>query len=128
MENTGKSSVHQCLAILVMAMIFSLNYDQALAFSSTTTSSNSSGSQCSGSMQECLIVNDANLVFFADPETSLVTKPPKVTGLALKKLLAITDCGKGKPYHPCVPDPNNPKKAENCKSIYKDNNRNRGCK
>ncbi|XVF71256.1 hypothetical protein PTKIN_Ptkin12aG0022100 [Pterospermum kingtungense] len=127
MENTGKSSGHQCLAILVMAMIFSLNYDQASAFSSSTTSSNSSGSQCSGSMQECLIVDDANLVFFADPETSLVTKPPKLTGLALK-LRATTNCGKGKPYNPCVPDPNNSKKAENCKSIYKDNNRNRGCK
>ncbi|XVF71255.1 hypothetical protein PTKIN_Ptkin12aG0022000 [Pterospermum kingtungense] len=127
MENNGKRSGHQCLAILVMAMTFFLNYDQASAFSTTTR--NSSGSQCSGSMQECLIVNDANVVFFADPETSLATQPLKyVTDRAKKKGYVITDCGKGKPCHPCVPDPNHPKKGDNYRGqgVYQDKNKNRG--
>ncbi|XVE72094.1 hypothetical protein DITRI_Ditri11bG0011200 [Diplodiscus trichospermus] len=125
MGSSSKRAGLQCIATLMMAMIFLFNY-HASAFSATT--SNSSGSHCSGFKEECLIVDDADLVFFADPETSLGGKPLKITPGSGKKGGPVITCGRGKPYNPCVPDPNKPKKGENCGPIYKDNNKNRACR
>ncbi|XVF30536.1 hypothetical protein REPUB_Repub16aG0066600 [Reevesia pubescens] len=113
-----------CIATMLMAMVLLFNY-QALAFS--TTKSNSSVSPyCSGSMKECLIIEDANLVFFPDPATSLVgsLKPGQVGKATLKTGNVIVNCGRGKPYSSCLPGQNKNKKiSENC--IFP---KNRGCK
>ncbi|XWS47478.1 hypothetical protein CRYUN_Cryun14cG0155600 [Craigia yunnanensis] len=127
MGSNVKRAGLQCIATLMMAMVLLFDY-QASAFSAIT-SSNSSGPEGNGSIQECFIVDDANLVFFADPEASLVAslKPGQVgkrTGNGGRQV--IDNCGRYKPYHGCVPRPNpKPKIPEHC--IYKDNNRNRNC-
>ncbi|KAL4324252.1 hypothetical protein GQ457_11G004680 [Hibiscus cannabinus] len=96
---------------------------------------NSSASQCSASgLEECpLDVDLANLVVFADPQTSLKETSLKLTGISnIKNATPDDKCGRaarpGQPYNPCIPNPNDIKKAEHCKTIYKDNNRNRQCK
>ncbi|XVF81706.1 hypothetical protein PTKIN_Ptkin15bG0177000 [Pterospermum kingtungense] len=125
MGTTVKRASLQSMATLVIAMLLLFNYQDSPF--SALKSSNSSGSQCSGSTQQCfVVVGDPNLAVFARPERRLDTPNPGQVGQhAGNRNKSVTDCGKGKPYHGCVPRPNQPKIPEHC--LYRENNRNRNC-
>ncbi|KAK8532327.1 hypothetical protein V6N13_131660 [Hibiscus sabdariffa] len=124
MGNNVKGSFLAMMAVPILLFSY-----EASAFRATTMN-NSSASQCSASgLEECPL---ANLVVFADPQTSLKGPSLKLTGISnYKKATPNAICGRparpGQPYNPCIPNPNDIKKAEHCKTIYKDNNRNRLC-
>ncbi|MBA0732319.1 hypothetical protein Gogos_016418 [Gossypium gossypioides] len=133
-KGRGLRSCKATMTTMMMAMVLLLG-QQASAFSATTSNNNNSSnlaSHCASTMEECLVdIGHADHVFFADPETSLQKVHPNFIDVSKNKLSTPDDkCGRprpGLPYHPCVPDPNDSKKGEHCKGIYKDNNRNRGC-
>lgn len=131
-NNVKASGLRSCKATLttmMMAIVLLLGR-QASAFSVTTSNISNLASHCSASTtEECLVdIGHADHVFFAEPETSLQKAPPKFTEFSKKNFETPDDkCGrKFQTYNPCVPDPNDSKKAEHCTGIYK--NQNRGCK
>ncbi|KAH1129388.1 hypothetical protein J1N35_000766 [Gossypium stocksii] len=115
MGSSVKMDGVQRIATLVgMAVLVLFSNDEASAFSAPTSSNSSGFLSCSGSMEECLIVNDANDLFsFADakvgsPELGGVTKPTSMSGKP------AIGCGKDNPYTPCVPGANHPNIPESC--------------
>ncbi|KAG8488327.1 hypothetical protein CXB51_016320 [Gossypium anomalum] len=135
-KGRGPRSCKATLTIMMMAMVLLLG-QQVSAFSATTSNNNNSNNlatHCGAStMEECLVdIGHADHVFFAEPETSLQKVTPKFIDVSKNNLMTPNDkCGRprsGQPYNPCVPDPSDSKKGEHCTAIYKDNNRNRGCK
>ncbi|KAK8541702.1 hypothetical protein V6N13_137704 [Hibiscus sabdariffa] len=134
MGNNVKGGGLQSFLAMMALLILLFNNSSASAFRATTIN-NSSASQCSASgLEECpLDVDLANLVVFADPQTSLRGPSLRFTDISKNsKATPNAKCGRptrrGQPYNPCVPNPNDIKKAEHCKTIYKDNNKNRLCK
>ncbi|TYI72911.1 hypothetical protein E1A91_D07G092800v1 [Gossypium mustelinum] len=99
----------------MMAIVLLLGYE-ASAFSATTSNNtNSSAAHCSGStMEECLVVDQTNLGFFSDPETSLTVHYLRVTDGSMNRFNTLdVRCRRARPHQPyylCIPNPNYSKK------------------
>ncbi|KAJ0043747.1 hypothetical protein Pint_19003 [Pistacia integerrima] len=104
-----------CLCSVILVMILS-NANQSRASSLPKSNSTSTTFQdCNGSVQDCLIADDENVV-----------TPSINIGASSQASRPVVDCGRGKSYTPCVPDPHKSKILERCyHKLYV--TRNRGC-
>ncbi|KAJ0099699.1 hypothetical protein Patl1_21687 [Pistacia atlantica] len=112
-----------CLCSVILVMILS-NANQSRASSLPKSNSTSTTFQdCNGSVQDCLIADEENVEFLFDSE---IVTPSIDIGASSQAFRPVVDCGRGKSYTPCVPDPQNSKILERCyDKLYV--TRNRGC-
>lgn len=111
------------LAILVM-ILFNANQSTASVWPKRCNSSSTSTSTfqyCNGSMQDCPIAEDENVVFLFDLEIELSFQ----IEACFIPIRPAVNCGRGRSYTSCLPDPQNSKIIERCSRLYI--NRNRGC-
>ncbi|KAJ0043750.1 hypothetical protein Pint_19006 [Pistacia integerrima] len=109
------------LAILVM-ILFNANQSTASAWPERRNSSNTSTFQyCNDSMQDCPIAEDENVVLLFESEIDSSFEA-EVSFIAIRPAV---NCGRGRSYTSCLPDPRNSKIVERCGRLYI--KRNRGC-
>ncbi|KAF5748919.1 hypothetical protein HS088_TW04G00880 [Tripterygium wilfordii] len=103
--------------LLVMLLLF-INTSLSLKINISSSTS------CNGSVHECVIGSEDS-EFLVDSETNRMLRMLlnfQALTEGSKNPTPVNDCGKDKSYHPCLPDPNNPKKSEHCQNVY-----NRAC-